>query len=108
MPAGTLELRWEGAAGRSQDRELLLRVRRLAPERGGLFGLFRSPSVEGWLPDPHVLEAEVAEGPSRGAAVRLRLPGGVAQGLAGVPFLLARIVNPDICIGLEPAAEPGR
>jgi hypothetical protein len=68
-------LRWEGAADRKPTGFLIVTLTDVAEEGGGLFGIRRSPSFADALPDAHILEGSVENGPLSGSIVRLRAPG---------------------------------
>lgn len=97
-PAVTLE--WQGAAGRQPEHHLVLRVVGLKRDRGGLFGLGRSPAMPGYLPDAHVITAEMAEGADRGARIRARVPGMIAEGITPGCLIALAMVDAKHAIGL--------
>ena len=101
VATGTLELTWQGAAGRTASRFVIVRVRDLSAESGGLLGflgLRRPPGMAGYMPEPHVLEGEVAGGDMAGHAVRLRLPGGETRGVTAGDVVALGLVDATHCI----------
>lgn len=112
MSDDKLELKWEWPAGRSIAMKLMLRVDALEKVSSGLFGIGKSPSVEGYLPDAHTLKATVVFGPEAMAGKRLvlNLPGPEAKKLAvGAPAGLALITADErrpiaVCVAAAPPA----
>jgi len=90
---------WQGAAGRTPDRFLVLRVTSVHAEGPGPFGIRRSPSIAGYLPDAHVLEGRAGE-----QGVRVRLPGPELKGTArGDLVALGLVGDHAICLLRPPA-----
>lgn len=96
-------LEWEGAADRKPTLFAPIKVLGVKKERGGLFGLRNSPSMEGFQPDSHLIEGTLLQG---GGKVRLSLPGSeVPAGLASGARAVLGLVDADhvICVLLPPA-----
>lgn len=105
VSTGIWEVSWQGAAGRPPERFLVLRLTALEREGGGLFGLRRSPSMPGWLPDAHLLTGEVVSGTDPGRRMRLRVPGSELAGATPGGLLAVGLVDAThaICL-LQPPA----
>lgn len=96
------ELTWQGAAGRRPQRFLVARVTGVEREGGGLLGVRRSPSLNA-VPDAHLVSA-VTSGDT-GRALRLRVPGADAAGLAEGATIVVGVVEGGryICLLRPPA-----
>lgn len=92
------ELVWQGAAGRAPDRFMAVRIDGNEPEGGGLFGIQRSPSLAGALPDAHVLKATAIGPGAGGSTLSLRIPGGELPPLGQGDRALFGMVGEAICL----------
>lgn len=95
-----LQFKWEGVAGRTPERFVVVRLERAAQEGGGLFGLRRTPSFIGNLPDAVVLEGKAVTGEAAGREVVLRAPGGELPALARGDRVALGLVEGSVCIGV--------
>ena len=111
---GLMEVTWRDAAASAPVRLILVRVRKIRRERGGLFGLFRSPSVAGWIPEAHILEG-VAEGETYPSTrVRAMLPGVLVEGVETGELIVLGLDADSSCLcvlrppaGMSAAEVPG-
>ncbi len=73
-------LTWQGAAGRTPQRFLVLRVDGVSKDGGGLFGIRQSPSIAGSFPDATIIEASGEAGRRTLHGPGAELPTGLATG----------------------------
>lgn len=101
----------EWAHGRKPDRFIVVRVDKVAPDDGGLFGIGKSPSIAGSHPDPHKIEGEVVwgKGPDDASRVAVVVPGAEGRTIASGDRLAMGMLGPatTICILKAPADLPG-
>jgi hypothetical protein len=107
MADSPLKRGWEWRAGRVLEQRAGLRLVRIHKEGGGLFGIGRSPSLGGALPDAQRVEAEVIvvdrSGPVHaGARIEFRIPKVELRG-AGPGALVAVGMIGDNVVCLAPA-----
>ena len=114
MSDDKLEFKWEWPAGRPIARKVLVHVDAIDKVSSGLFGLGRSPSVEGYLPDARTLRASIVAGPQglAGRRLTLNLPGPEASNLvvggnAGVGLVAGQDKGSGIAVCVASAPEGG-
>ena len=112
MTARVHDFGWQWRADRSLDQRAAVRLVSVERESGGLFGLGRSPSLGGALPDPRRVEAVVVavDRPgtlATGERLRFRLPalelGDAAPGALMVIGIIGTMV---VCLAPVPTAIP--
>ncbi|HEX7639292.1 MAG TPA: hypothetical protein VF457_12925 [Burkholderiaceae bacterium] len=110
MSSDKLELKWEWPAGRPVAARMLVRIDDITRTSTGLFGIGKSPSIEGNLPDARTVTATVLAGPgdARGRTLSLKLPGPEAQKLhaqqnAGLALIAGGQVV--VCVAAAPAGD---
>lgn len=104
------KLGWEWRAERALAQRAALRLERVKPEGGGLFGILKSPSLGGSLPDAMAAEAVAlavqGEGPLRaGARLAFRIPKLELKGAAAGAVVMIGVIG-DNAVCLTPAPEP--
>jgi hypothetical protein len=96
---------WQGAADRKPTRFLALRVDAVRKESGGLFGIGRSPSLAGSMPDARVVDGQAVSAEGKAVSIQLRAPGGeLPAGLAQGGRLALGLVDAThvICMWVPP------
>jgi hypothetical protein len=68
-------LNWEYPADRDPGQFLLVRIDDAEKEGGGIFGIRRSPSLAGAMPDAMNWTGTIVDGESSGDRVHIRVPG---------------------------------
>lgn len=102
-------LGWEWRAERALEQRAGLRLTRVKREGGGLFGIGRSPSLGGSLPDARVVRAEVlaVDRPGRaevGGTIEFRIPQLELKGAdAGALVAIGIIGGNVVCLASAPA-----
>lgn len=93
-------LTWEWADGRKPERFLVVRVHKVAKDRGGPLGVGKSPSMAAALPDATNLEGSLIHGADgrSDATVALTLPGVEASSVSTGDRVALGIVSGDVCI----------
>ncbi len=112
MSDDKFELKWEWPAGRPIAAKVLLRVDAIDKVSSGLFGLGKSPSMDGYLPDARTLRASVIAGPAgmSGRRLMLNLPGLEARkltvgGQAGLGLVAEQDKGVGIAVCVAPAPD---
>jgi len=95
-----LELRWEWPAARQPEIKLVVEIGSVKKAGQGLFGVKKSPSIAGSLPDPMQLMGEVASGPTHlvGKSIQAVLPEVELGGAGKGDFLAMGVLGESICI----------
>jgi hypothetical protein len=104
--ADAVSLKWEWPADRTPDGKILVKVRDVKKEGGGVFGIKKSPSLAESLPDPMQLSGEIIDGRSdwNGRALMFVLPAvELPQVSAGDHVGIAFIDDAGVCIAKAPA-----
>jgi hypothetical protein len=109
-----ISLGWEWRAKRALTQRVALRIDSVEKESGGLFGIGKSPSLGGSLPDPMRVRASAIavdrSGPvPAGSALEFRIPKMALQGVAKGDLVAIGIIgNAAVCLTRAPSdvAEP--
>ncbi|WP_156427716.1 hypothetical protein [Thiohalocapsa sp. ML1] len=99
---------WEWRAERALEQRAGIRLTRVKREGGGLFGIGRSPSLGGSLPDAQVVRAEVlaVDRPGQAAAgstIEFRIPKMELKGAEAGALVAIGIIGQNV-VCLAPAA----
>ena len=112
MSREAVRFRWQWPAGRKPDYKLLVDVQEVRKESSGIFGVKKSESMAGQLPDAIEVIGSVIVGPDEliGRKVILRAPRAelrnVVVGQAAGVAVIARDRNDtNICICIEGAPK---
>ncbi len=103
------QLVWQGAADRKPNRFLALRVEAVRKESGGLFGIGRSPSLAGSMPDARLVDGQTIGVEGQSVRLQIRAPGGeLPAGLAKGARLALGLVDAThvICLWIPPDTVP--
>jgi hypothetical protein len=101
-------LGWEWRAERALEQRVGVRLTRVKRESGGLFGIGRSPSLGGSLPDAQVVRADVLAvdrpGPAEvGNTIEFRIPKFELKGAESGTLVAIGIIGQNV-VCLAPAA----
>ena len=105
--AADIDLNWEWPAKRSIEDRLLVKIDGVEKQGSGLFGIKKSPSLAGSLPDPYVVHGIIENGDDKlhGKSVMLVAPkleiGDVSKG----SYVVFGVVNSTTCICVVPVAN---
>ncbi len=108
-----LDLRWEWPAERQAQIKLMMTVEKTKAADQGLFGIKKSPSLAGSLPDPVEVTGVITKGDATliNKSVRLVLPKMELGETGAGDNLLLGVINNNICICIKKAesaaTEPG-
>ena len=98
------ELKWEWPADRKAETSMVVRVTSFEAPGKGLFGIRRSPSIAGNLPDPRELRGTVQQQSSQ--SVLLVLPGPeLPANLKAGDLVRLSLLRDHVCIGIEVASQ---
>lgn len=107
--ASDLDLKWEWPGERRPEMWILVAAISIKKKRDGFFGIGKSPSIAGYLPDAHTMRATVASGPRAGTELQLDLPGLEANRFSAAPILaLGLIENKIVICAREIPADVGK
>ena len=95
-----ITLTWEWPDGRSSEYQLSVVVDSIVPESKSLFGLKKTPSVIGWMPDGVTLNGIIKSDDSElsGKTLKLLIPGDEVEGVSKGSLVILGVVDKNICI----------
>ncbi len=103
------QLGWEWRANRALEQRAGVRLTRIEKEGGGLFGIGRSPSLGGSLPDPRRVQAQVlaVDRPgqaSAGTEIGFRIPNVELKGAKEGALVAIGVIGKNVvCLSPAPA-----
>ena len=107
MSSATMPLAWEWPDNRKPDGRLLVEIKKIEKEGGGLLGTRRSPSMADYMPDATIVTGTVAAGDKSvvGREVRLRLPGAELPAVTTGQRVGLGLVGQATCICIQKAPD---
>lgn len=97
-----VEYQWQFPAGRTPSAWSIVEVSGIHRKSRGLFGIGRSPSIAGNLPDAHTIAGTAIAGENSGTAVSLDLPGPEANRIGSSAHVALGVVDDGVVICLQP------
>ena len=99
-----IELNWEWPADRQIEQRILIKIEKIKEQGSGFFGINKSPSLASNVPDPTVITGTVLGDDKlvAGKTISVIVPKLEVESLSAGGFVVAGIVEADICICLVP------
>ena len=95
-----ITLTWEWPDERKSETQIKIKVESIKPQSKGIFGVNKSPSVLGWIPDGVVLNGIITNNDESltGKTISIILPEEEIKDISAGDILSLGLVDSEVCI----------